>query len=608
MVVYAEVFDAHGNSTSAGVLLDVALGVAPVDTTPPVVTLAASSTAVQVGQGATLTATATDLASAIAKVEFFRGATKVGEDLAAPFEYVQAPFGAGDVGSVSYTARAVDAAGNAATSTAVAIAVSSAVVEAWVNPASGSDGNAGTAAAPYRTIGKAFAVVGPGGTAWLQNGSYTSANEGLTDIAIFNGLALPAGAALKAVNEGGATVGITLQVPQGGSVAGLAFDVGQQGRILAKGGTLAMSRTQFVRLTTTGNTVPLEISAAARVFVDSGGSATFNYASTGVITFARVLDQAELHVTGGQFDGLTGQPQAIYLDDTARLALTDVTFANTGAAWVGGEAVVYIGGTANRVDMTRTRFDMRGALTACIQQNRQVAGVVTDATRIVLVDTVIEGCAAGVQLREGRPRFEMTGGAIRGSSGYWGIHAGRVGFDSSPENQFGSPFIRLRGVTIADNYAGSILMNNGGELDIDGGVFASATSGIELLAVQRYTVKVRNASLQSGTVDALYVEGDAASTFDFGTAAAPGGNTLASTFLSTPLLRIGAAAGVRIDAVGNRWRPTMQGSDFEGHYGPASSACAGANPCDVTAATTTLGTNFRFLNAGPGASLRLAGP
>ena len=258
-----------------------------------------------------------------------------------------------------------------------------------------------------------------------------------------------------------------------------------------------------------------------------------------------------------------------------------MTFANTGAAWVGGEAVVYIGGTANRVDMTRTRFDMRGALTACIQQNRQVAGVVTDAMRIVLVDTVIEGCAAGVQLREGRPRFEMTGGAIRGSAAYWGIHAGRVGFDSSPENQFGSPFIRLRGVTIADNYAGSILMNNGGELDIDGGVFASAASGIELLAVQRYTVKVRNASLQSGTLDALYVEGDAASTFDFGTAAAPGGNTLASTFLSTPLLRIGAAAGVRIDAVGNRWRPTMQGSDFEGRYGPASSVCAGANPCDV---------------------------
>ena len=124
-------------------------------------------------------------------------------------------------------------------------------------------------------------------------------------------------------------------------------------------------------------------------------------------------------MTGGQFDGLTGQPQAIYLDGTARLALTDVTFANTGAAWVGGEAVVYIGGTANRVDMTRTRFDMRGASTPCIQQDRQVTGVVTDATQIRLVDTVIEGCAAGVQLREGRPRFEMTGGAIRGSSSYW---------------------------------------------------------------------------------------------------------------------------------------------------------------------------------------------
>ena len=52
----------------------------------------------------------------------------------------------------------------------------------------------------------------------------------------------------------------------------------------------------------------------------------------------------------------------------------------------------------------------------------------------------------------------------------------------------------------------------------------------------------------------------------------------------------------------------IQGSDLEGRYGPASSACGGANPCDVTAETVVLGTNFRFLNAGPGASLRLVGP
>ena len=165
-----------------------------------------------------------------------------------------------------------------------------------------------------------------------------------------------------------------------------------------------------------------------------------------------------------------------------------------------------------------------------------------------------------------------------------------------------------RGVTIADNLGGSISMNNGGELDIDGGVFASAGSGLEFHAVRRYTVKVRNASLQSGTFDTLWLEGDAASTFDFGTAAAPGGNTLASTLFSMPLMRIGTAAGVRVDAVGNRWRPTMQGSDFEGHYGPASSVCAGANPCDVPSTTTMLGTNFRFLGAGPGATLRLVGP
>jgi hypothetical protein len=606
IVVYAEAFDAHGNSTSAGVLLDVALGAAPVDTTPPVVTLAASGTAVQVGQGTTLIATATDLASAIARVEFFRGGTKVGEDLSPPFEYVHTAFAAGDVGSFSYTARAFDTAGNAATSAPVVVVVSSATIEAWVNPASGSDGNAGSAAAPFKTIGKAFAVIGTGGTAWLQNGSYTSAGEGLQDI--YAGLALPAGAALKAVNEGGAMLGITLQVPAGGSVSGLAFDVSQVGRVLATGGTLAMSRTRFLRIgTTTG--LPLEISGAARVFVDSGGSASFNHVGTGVVGFARVLDQAELHMTGGQLDGLTGQPQAIYVGgDTARLALTDVTVTDTGAAWVGGEGVVYVGGTANRVDMTRTRFDMRGIPAACIQQDRQIAGAVTDATRLTLVDTVIEGCAEGVQLREGKARFEMTGGAIRGNTPYWGIHAGQIGFDSSPENQYGSPSIRLRGVTIADNFAGGVFMNHGGELDIDGGVIASPASAIELLAVKRYTLKLRNANLQSGSLDALRLDGDSGSVFDLGTAAAAGGNTLTSTVNTTTLLRIGTAAGVRVDAVGNRWRASVQGADTEGRYGLGSSACGGANPCDVTEATAPPGTNFRFLDAGSGASLRLAGP
>lgn len=606
IVVYAVALDAHGNGTSAGVLLDVALGAAPVDTTPPAVTLAASSSALQVGQGVTLAATASDAGSGIAKVEFFRGSTKVGEDLAAPFELVLPSFMAADIGTVSFTARALDAAGNAATSAAAVVVVSSATIEAWVDPAGGNDGHAGSDAAPFRTIGKALAVVGGGGTVWLRNGSYTSAGEGLQDI--YAGLALPAGAALKALNEGGPVLGITLQVPAGGSISGVTFDVSQVGRILATGGTLAMSRTRFVRL---GNTtgLPIEVSGAARVFVDAAGSATFSHAGTGVVGFARVLDQAELHVTGGQFDGLTGQPQAIYVGgDTARLALTDVTFANTGAAWVGAEAVIYVGGTANRIDLTRTRFDMRGMAAACIQQDRQLGGAVTDATRLVLVDTVIEGCAEGVQLREGRARFEMTGGAIRGNSPYWGIHAGQIGFDSSPENQYGSPSIRLRGVTIADNYAGGIFMNQGGELDIDGGVIASPASGIELHAARRYAMRLRNATVQSGTVAALRLEGDPASTFDLGTSTAGGGNMLASTTATTTLLRLGVAGGVRVDAVGNRWRPSVQGADSEGSYGPASAACAGASPCDVNAATAMPGSNFQFVDAGAGATLRLSGP
>ena len=286
-----------------------------------------------------------------------------------------------------------------------------------------------------------------------------------------------------------------------------------------------------------------------------------------------------------------------------------MTFANTGAAWVGGEAVVYVGGTANRVDMTRTRFDMRGALTACIQQNRQVAGVVTDATQIVLVDTVIEGCASGVQLREGRPRFEMTGGAIRGSTSYWGIHAGRVGFDSSPENQFGSPFIRLRGVTIADNYSGSILMNNGGELDIDGGVFASAASGIELLAVQRYTAKIAQREPAVGNARCAVRRRRRGIDLRLRHGGGPG-RQHARQHLALDASPAHRHRGRR--ARRRRGQPLAADDAGLGLRGALRSGELGlrrGEPVRRDRRTTTLlGTNFRFLNAGPGASLRLAGP
>jgi aryl-phospho-beta-D-glucosidase BglC (GH1 family) len=91
------------------------------DTTPPTVALASSAATVTAAGTITLTATATDDVG-VTRVEFYDGATLLGTKTAAPFTQAVALTSASN-GTRSYTARAYDAAGNTATSSAVAVAV-----------------------------------------------------------------------------------------------------------------------------------------------------------------------------------------------------------------------------------------------------------------------------------------------------------------------------------------------------------------------------------------------------------------------------------------------------------------------------------------------------
>ncbi|MDX2006383.1 MAG: Ig-like domain-containing protein [Meiothermus sp.] len=93
----------------------------PSDTTPPTVSLGASSTNVTAPGSITLTATASDNVG-VTKVEFFDGATKLGEDTSAPYTQTLS-YTAANNGSKSYTAKAFDAAGNSQTSAALAVTV-----------------------------------------------------------------------------------------------------------------------------------------------------------------------------------------------------------------------------------------------------------------------------------------------------------------------------------------------------------------------------------------------------------------------------------------------------------------------------------------------------
>lgn len=94
----------------------------PVGQSPTVaITAPADGASFAVGATILFTATAADADDGVAKVEFFDGATKLGEDTAAPFEFVWVGVAAG---SYSITARAKDAAGNTTISAPIAVTAS----------------------------------------------------------------------------------------------------------------------------------------------------------------------------------------------------------------------------------------------------------------------------------------------------------------------------------------------------------------------------------------------------------------------------------------------------------------------------------------------------
>ena len=117
------------------------------------------------------------------------------------------------------------------------ITVQPAAGEAWVDAFNGNDGNAGTAAAPFKTLGRAFATVGLNGTVWLLgNTVVTAASEGLSGQQTLTGINVPAGVQIKAVTPDAPTIGVPLAFAAGGHVVDVRFDPSTGGRVLASGG------------------------------------------------------------------------------------------------------------------------------------------------------------------------------------------------------------------------------------------------------------------------------------------------------------------------------------------------------------------------------------
>lgn len=106
-------------TTSAVVRIDVAAAAVPVVS----ITSPTNNANVALGNNVTIAATATDANGTIAKVEFYNGAVKLGEDTSAPYSYTWTSPAAG---SYALTAKATDNDNNTTTSAVVNIVVATA--------------------------------------------------------------------------------------------------------------------------------------------------------------------------------------------------------------------------------------------------------------------------------------------------------------------------------------------------------------------------------------------------------------------------------------------------------------------------------------------------
>lgn len=123
----ARATDAVGNArTSAGLALVVAVP----DTTPPTVTLTSSAAQVTNDTTITLTATTADDVGVV-RVDWYIGTTLWGTTHGVPPFTLRLPLGFLDNGTRSFRARVADAAGNAADSNTVDVAVSVAWTRVW---------------------------------------------------------------------------------------------------------------------------------------------------------------------------------------------------------------------------------------------------------------------------------------------------------------------------------------------------------------------------------------------------------------------------------------------------------------------------------------------
>jgi hypothetical protein len=411
----------------------------------------------------------------------------------------------------------------------------------FANAAAGKDANAGTAASPLRTLGRALALATAGDTVQLSAGSYTNTGSGdVYPLHVPSGVTVRGtltanggkGTFLSPASSAARTPGLILD--GNATVQDLELDVFGVA-IDARQGTARLRNLNFIL-----NETALFAAGSADVTLTT--PQMFLPGRNGAL----VRQRARLTLDGGKLDA-AGQcangPGLLALDSTA-LTVRNATFAGFS------DAVVSLGGDATG---TLTNVDVTSTGAPCPLGSSVHLG---DAARLTLVNVR----ASGVKGVSGS-FANLTGSAtlvasrLRVSNHFFGIQASQLSN------------VTLTGSTFEQNGFAVI-----GNLGARVGISSSQFTGNET-AVRAVILRLRTSTVRGGKVG---IEAQS-ELVDLGGFNDPGLNVLQGS--SDTEVRFAPPQGGReLAALGNTWNGDTQFAPANGVYNISLASSRGSLP------------------------------
>jgi hypothetical protein len=419
----------------------------------------------------------------------------------------------------------------------------------FVDPVNGNDANRGSQTKPFKTLTQALLKAGSGDTIRLAKGSYSKQGSGDTfPMLVPAGVTIVGtlrpnggkGTFLSASSSAAGETGLTFAGDA--TVTDLELDVFGTA-ISADKGKLTLSNLNLI-LNRTG--VALRGSAQAtltnaNVFMSNGQQAV------------AANQQAQVRTNGGQItgDGVTCGFGAtgVNLRDAAQATVDNTTIEN-----IAGPALAMEGTSKATVSFTRIKRTYPDGCFAGFGIVR-----VRHSASLALKSTTIQGIggsnAVGIDALTTMP-LTLDKVTVTDFSG--------TGIKMDDPGK-GVQLVLTRSLFLR-NKIGIDARSANVHVDISNGSLLEGTDGTILAA----NIKIRGSKVFGRNIGILLTGMSA----DFGTVADPGGNTITidtTNNTSASALRISDnVSGLVVSAVGNTWRPSVQGADSQGHYIPGT--------------------------------------